>query len=90
MHAGVFRFIFQDNSKNTGNSILSRLQNVDVLTGEGLVHATDSTELTTHTAGIAVVVLRETVVTDLLCGLRIECTLELCVPVQGLRGALPV
>ena len=52
--------------KNTENSISSRLQNVDVLTGEGLVHAADSTEFTTHTAGIAVVVLRETVITDLL------------------------
>ena len=30
------------------------------------------------------VVLRETVVTDLLCGLRIERTLKLCIPVQGL------
>ena len=62
------------------------LQNVDVLTGQRLVHAAHGTELAAHAAGVAVVVLRQAGIADGLCGLRVQCAGELCIPVQYAAG----
>ena len=40
------------------------LQDVDVLTGQSLVHAADGAELAAHGAGVAVVILGQAGVTD--------------------------
>ena len=40
------------------------LQNINILSGEGFVHASDSTEFAAHAAGIAVVIFRQTVIAD--------------------------
>ena len=62
------------------------LQNVDVLTGQRLVHAAHGTELAAHAAGVAVVVLRQAGIADGLGGLRVQCAGELCIPVQHAAG----
>ena len=62
------------------------LQDVDILTGQSLVHAADGAELAAHGAGVAVVILGQAGVTDGLCGLGVEGTGELCVPVQHTAG----
>ena len=58
------------------------LQDVDVFTGQRLVHAAHSAELAAHAAGVAVVVLGQAGVADGLGGLGVQRAGELCIPVQ--------
>ena len=53
-----------------------------MLTGKCLIHAADCTEFTTHTAGITVIIFRQTVITDRFGGFRIERTCKLSIPVE--------
>ena len=43
---------------------LSSSQDINVFSGQSLVHAADSTEFSTHAAGVAVVILRSAAVPD--------------------------
>ena len=62
------------------------LQDVDVLTGQSLVHAADGAELAAHGAGVAVVILRQAGIPDGLGGLGVESAGELGIPVQHAAG----
>ena len=63
-----------------------RLQNIDIFTCQSFIHAADSTEFTTHAAGVAVVIFRLAAVADGFCSFRIKCAGILFIPVQIAAG----
>ena len=57
-----------------------------MLAGQSLVHTAYGAEFAAHTAGIAMIVLWQSVVTNSACSLWINSTGELRLPVQGAAG----
>ena len=57
-----------------------------MLSCQSLVHATDCTEFATHTAGVAVIIFRKTVIADGFGCFGIQGAGELCIPVKNSAG----